>query len=84
MPSCEAFARADAGYREQVLPVAVRKRVAVEAGVSAFWKQYVGLDGRVIGIDQFGASGKAPDLFKHFGFTAARILETVEELIGTR
>jgi transketolase len=84
MPSCEAFARADAGYREQVLPVAVRKRVAVEAGVSVFWKQYVGLDGRVIGIDQFGASGKAPDLFKHFGFTAARILETVEELIGTR
>jgi transketolase len=56
----------------------------VEAGVSVFWKQYVGLDGRVIGIDQFGASGKAPDLFKHFGFTAARILETVEELIGTR
>jgi transketolase len=84
MPSCEAFARADADYREQVLPVSVRKRVAVEAGVSAFWKQYVGLDGRVIGIDRFGASGKAPDLFKHFGLTAARILETVEELIGRR
>ena len=84
MPSCEVFARAEAGYREQVLPAAVRKRVAVEAGVPGFWRQYVGLDGRVIGIDRFGASGKAPDLFKHFGFTAGRVLETVEELIGPR
>ena len=84
MPSCEVFARAEASYREQVLPASVRKRVAVEAGVSAYWKQFVGLDGRVIGIDRFGASGKAPDLFKHFGFTAGRVLEAVEELIGTR
>jgi transketolase len=84
MPSCEAFTRAEASYREQVLPAGVRKRVAVEAGVSAYWKQFVGLDGRVIGIDRFGASGKAPDLFKHFGFTAGRVLEAVEELIGTR
>ncbi len=84
MPSCEAFARCEASYREQVLPAAVRKRVAVEAGVTAFWGQYVGLDGRVIGIDRFGASGKAPDLFRHFGFTAARVRETVEDLIGTR
>jgi transketolase len=84
MPSCEAFARADAGYREQVLPAAVRKRVAVEAGVTGFWGQYVGLDGRVIGIDRFGASGKAPDLFRHFGITVGRVLEAVEELIVTR
>jgi transketolase len=84
MPSCEVFARAEASYREQVLPAGVRRRVAVEAGVSAFWKQFVGLDGRVIGIDRFGASGKAPDLFKHFGFTTGRVLEAVEELIGTR
>jgi transketolase len=84
MPSCEVFARAEASYREQVLPAAVRRRVAVEAGVSAFWRQFVGLDGRVIGIDRFGASGKAPDLFKHFGFTTGRVLEAVEELIGTR
>jgi transketolase len=84
MPSCEVFARSAASYREQVLPATVRKRVAVEAGATAFWGQYVGLDGRVIGIDRFGASGKAPDLFRHFGFTSGRVLETVEDLIGTR
>jgi transketolase len=84
MPSCEQFARSEASYREQVLPAGVRKRVAVEAGVSGFWGQFVGLDGRVIGIDRFGASGKAPDLFKHFGFTTGRVVESVEELIGKR
>ena len=84
MPSCEVFARCDDGYREQLLPASVRRRVAVEAGVSAFWWQYVGLEGRVIGIDRFGASGKATDLFRHFGFTAGRVLETVEELLKTR
>ena len=84
MPSGEVFARSEASYREQVLPAAVRKRVAVEAGVPGYWGQYVGLDGRVVGIDRFGASGKAPDLFRHFGFTSARVLETVEDLIGAR
>jgi transketolase len=84
MPSCEAFSRCDAAYREQVLPAAVRKRVAVEAGVSAFWRQYVGLDGAVIGMDRFGASGKAPDLYRHFGITTGRVLEAVEDLIGAR
>ncbi len=81
MPSCEAFARCDDAYREQLLPAAVRRRVAVEAGASAFWRQYVGLDGRVIGLDRFGASGKAADLFRHFGFTVGRVLEMVEELL---
>jgi transketolase len=84
MPSCEAFARCDAAYREQLLPASVRKRVAVEAGVTAFWWQYVGLEGRVIGLDRFGTSGKAADLFRHFGFTAGRVLETVEELLNSR
>ncbi len=84
MPSCEAFGRCEERYREQVLPAAVRRRVAVEAGVPGFWRQYVGLEGRVIGIERFGASGKAPDLFRHFGFTAGRVLETVEDLIGAR
>ncbi len=84
MPSCEVFARCDGAYREQLLPAAVRKRVAVEAGVSTFWRQYVGLDGRVIGLDRFGASGKAADLFAHFGFTVRRVLETVEEILRAR
>jgi transketolase len=84
MPSCEVFARCDTDYREQLLPPTVRKRVAIEAGVSAFWWQFVGTEGRVIGIDRFGASGKAADLFRHFGFTAGRVLETVEELLRKR
>ncbi len=84
MPCFETFARTDAAYRERVLPAAVRKRVSVEAGVSAIWRQFVGEEGRIIGLDQFGASGKGPDLFKHFGFTAGHVLETVEELLGAR
>jgi transketolase len=81
MPSCEVFARQDPAYREQVLPAAVERRVAVEAGVSAFWRQYVGLQGRVIGLDHFGASGQAADLFKYFGFTTERVIKIVEELL---
>jgi transketolase len=64
----------DAEYREVVLPNAVRKRVAVEAGVTGFWRKYVGLDGAVIGIDSFGASAPAEKLFPHFGFTLERAL----------
>ena len=82
MPSCEVFVRNDSSYQERVLPALVRKRVAVEAGVTAGWWQFVGPEGRIIGIDQFGASGKASELFKHFGFTVGHVLETVEELIG--
>ncbi len=81
MPSCDIFERQDGAYREQVLPIAVEKRVAVEAGVTAYWRQFVGLRGKVIGIDTFGASGKAPELFKHFGFTAERVAAAVEELL---
>ncbi len=84
MPCFETFARTDPAYRERVLPSAVRKRVSVEAGVSAIWRQFVGEEGRIIGLDHFGASGKGPDLFKHFGFTAGHVLETVEELLGAR
>ncbi len=82
MPSTDTFERQDRAYREQVLPAAIERRVAVEAGVSAYWRQYVGLRGRVIGMDTFGASGKAADLFKHFGFTPDRISAVVEELLN--
>jgi transketolase len=57
-----------------VLPNAVRKRVAVEAGVTGFWRQYVGLDGAVIGIDTFGASAPADALYKHFGITTDAVV----------
>lgn len=74
MPSTDVFERQDAAYRESVLPNAVRKRVAVEAGVTGFWRQYVGLDGAVIGIDTFGASAPADALYKHFGITTEAVV----------
>ena len=80
MPSVEVFERQDAAYRESVLPKACRKRVAVEAGVTGFWRQYVGLDGAVLGIDTFGASAPAEALFPHFGLTVERLVETVRAL----
>jgi transketolase len=80
MPSVEVFERQDAAYRESVLPKACRKRVAVEAGVTGFWRQYVGLDGAVLGIDTFGASAPAEALFPHFGLTVERLIEVIRAL----
>jgi len=80
MPSTDVFLRQDAAYRESVLPNAVRKRVAIEAGVTGFWRQFVGLDGAVIGIDTFGASAPADKLYQHFGITTAHVVEAVKSL----
>ncbi len=80
MPSTDVFLRQDAAYRESVLPNAVRKRVAVEAGVTGFWRQFVGLDGAVVGIDTFGASAPADQLYKHFGITTAHVVEAAKSL----
>ena len=80
MPSSNVFDRQDAAYRESVLPRAVRKRVAIEAGVTGFWRQYVGLDGAVIGIDTFGASAPAGDLYKHFGITVDAVVAAAKAL----
>jgi len=80
MPSTDVFDRQDAAYRESVLPRGVRRRVAIEAGVSDFWRKYVGLDGDVIGIDRFGASAPAEVLFPHFGFTVEKVVEAVRGL----
>ncbi|MDQ3269309.1 MAG: transketolase [Pseudomonadota bacterium] len=80
MPSTDVFDRQDAAYRAAVLPDACRKRVAIEAGVSDFWRKYVGLDGAVIGIDSFGASAPAEKLFPHFGFTVERVVSMAKGL----
>ena len=80
MPSTDVFDRQDAAYREAVLPKTVRKRVAIEAGVSDFWRKYVGLDGAVIGIDTFGASAPIEALMPHFGFTVDRVVEMAKAL----
>jgi transketolase len=82
MPCTGIFDAQDEAYREGVLPKAVRARLAVEAGATLGWWKYVGSDGRVLGIDRFGASGKASDLFPHFGFTADNVGRHIRELTG--
>ena len=81
MPSTDAFEAQDAAYRERVLPRAVTRRLAVEAGARQSWWRYVGTAGRVIGIDTFGASGKGPDVYRHFGFTTDNIAQQIRELL---
>ena len=81
MPSTETFAAQDEAYRESVLPKAVTRRLAVEAGATQCWWQYVGLNGRIIGIDRFGASGKAADVLPHFGFTADNVSQHIKALL---
>jgi transketolase len=82
MPSTNVFDRQDAAWRESVLPRGV-PRVAVEAGVSDFWRKYVGLEGGVVGLDRFGESAPAGQLFKHFGFTPENVARTVESVLQT-
>lgn len=78
MPSVDLFEAQEAGYREQVLPLAVRKRLAVEAGAVDCWYRLVGLDGKVIGMRSFGESAPGPALMKHFGFTVDNVVSTAQ------
>jgi transketolase len=80
MPCSNVFDAQSIEYRESVLPGWCRKRVAVEAGVTDYWRKYVGLDGAVVGIDTFGASAPADALFKHFGFTVEHVVAAVRSL----
>ncbi|EAU54272.1 transketolase [Mariprofundus ferrooxydans] len=80
MPSTNTFDKQDAAYRESVLPASVSARVAVEAGVTGFWAKYVGLNGKVIGIDTFGESAPAGELFKLFGITTDAVIAAVNEI----
>jgi len=80
MPCTNLFDRQPQAHRDSVLPPAVRKRVAIEAGVTDFWRKYVGLDGHVVGIDTFGASAPAEALFKYFGFTVDAVVAAVKSL----
>ena len=81
MPSTTTFDRQAEDYRRSVLPLGV-PRIAVEAGVSDFWRKYVGLEGRVVGLDRFGESAPAGELFKHFGFTAENVAAAVRKVFG--
>jgi transketolase len=83
MPSTDAFERQDDAWRDAVLPPGVTRRLAVEAGATQSWWRYVGTAGRVLGIDRFGSSGKAADLFRAYGFTVENVIGQVEELLGS-
>jgi transketolase len=81
MPSTNTFDAQDDAYKQSVLPPSVTRRVAVEAGVTAQWWHYVGLQGQIVGIDHFGASAPAKDLFKAYGFTAEHVVEAIEKVL---
>ncbi len=83
MPCTSVFDAQDASWRTAVLPPAIGCRVAVEAGATDGWWRYVGARGRVIGMTGFGASGQGKDLFRHFGFTAEAVVNTVDSVLKT-
>jgi len=80
MPCTSRFDRQSAEYRESILPAACRKRVAIEAGVGTFWSKYVGLDGKVVGIERFGISAPAPIVYKELGITAEALVSAARSL----
>jgi transketolase len=80
MPSTNVFDRQDQAYKDSVLTPGV-KRVSIEAGVTDFWRKYVGLEGGTVGIDTFGESAPGGDLFKYFGFTVENVVKTVKETL---
>ncbi|HLR18065.1 MAG TPA: transketolase [Alcanivoracaceae bacterium] len=82
LPAVDVFLAQDAEYQEDVLPHAVRRRVAVEASWADYWKQFVGLDGKVIGMRGFGASAPINDLYQHFGITTEAVVEATESLFS--
>jgi len=81
MPCVERFMRQDAKYREQVLPAKLTRRLAIEAGISWFWRPLVGPQGDVLGIDRYGESAPAPAVFKYLGFTLENVLEKLAALL---
>ena len=80
MPATDLFDAQDQSYRDSVLPPTCRKRISVEAGVTDYWRKYVGLDGKSLGVDSFGESAPAKDVFEHFGLTAASLEEMIKDL----
>ena len=81
MPCTDLFDTQDEDYREQVLPAGVSARVVIEAGVTGGWWRYAGDKGRVIGLDRFGESAPANELFEHFGFSASNVVAIARELL---
>ncbi len=82
MPSTDIFDKQDDPYKESVLPNACRNRIAIEAGVTDYWRKYIGLDGKALGVDTFGESAPAKALFEHFGLTETNLKQTTEDLLA--
>jgi len=82
MPCVELFEQQDPAYRESVLPAAVRKRVAIEAGATAGWHKYTGLDGAVFGLDRFGESAPGGALFDYFGFKPENVAQVARDVLN--
>jgi transketolase len=83
MPSTTVFDRQDSVYKSEVLPPGV-PRVAIEAGVTDFWWKYVRADGAVLGVDRFGESAPAPEVYRHFGLTTDELVATVRAVLAAR
>jgi transketolase len=79
-PSWELFRQQDQSYRDEVLPPGIKGRLAVEAGISQGWQEWVGDEGLIIGVDRYGASAPAERIFKEFGFTVDNVIATVRKL----
>ena len=82
MPSTDVFEQQSAEYREQVLPAAVSKRIAIEAGIADYWYKYVGLNGAVVGMTTFGESAPAAELYQHFNITVENTVAQANALLG--
>jgi len=82
MPSWDLFREQAAEYRDAVLPPEIEERLAIEAGATQGWLEWVGDRGAVIGIDRFGASAPSPELFRQFGFTVENVLEHARRVLG--
>ena len=82
MPSWDLFEKQTKKYRQEVLPPACKKRIAIEAAMNFAWERYVGNTGVVIGMTSFGASGPFKDLAKKFGFTLENVVQTAEKMLA--
>ena len=84
LPSWEIFDRQPQEYRDSVLPPQVTARLAVEAGIKLGWEHYVGLTGKIIGMETFGASAPGTVLYEKFGFTSANIVAVAKDMLSIR
>jgi transketolase len=82
MPSADRFEQQDSAYKAKILPNSITLRIAIEAGTKDFWYRYVGIKGKVIGLNQFGESAPGTDVFKNFGFTTENVIKTLNQLLA--